>query len=166
MEEVLNDIPPLESVMFDPMHRVNRQPSINLLAGVNHEKAIELFSLFFFTEDILKMISKSTNTYATDSGPDASWKLLFVDGYCSHTSNKFIIKTEQNKIAIFQLGTFSSLSICIRIVWPNSSLRPRYWHAKRAILTKMQDSDEKLNRVGHPWWNGLKPRICKRTIQL
>ena len=51
MEEVLNDIPPLESVMFDPMHRVNRQPSINLLAGVNHEKAIELFSLslsFFF----------------------------------------------------------------------------------------------------------------------
>ena len=30
----------------------------------------------------------------------------------------------------------------IRIVWPTSSLRLCYWHAKRAILKKMQDSDK------------------------
>ena len=36
----------------------------------------------------------------------------------------------------------------IRIVWPNASLRLCYWHAKRAILKKMQDSD-KTNTQSH-----------------
>ncbi|EDN09853.1 predicted protein [Histoplasma mississippiense (nom. inval.)] len=63
IEEVIAELPPLESVKFHPILPASRDPILNIPANINISSPYALFTLFFY-EESLQNISDSTNLYA------------------------------------------------------------------------------------------------------
>ncbi|KAL1957208.1 hypothetical protein VTO42DRAFT_6242 [Malbranchea cinnamomea] len=63
LEEVIAELPSLESIQYTPLRPIPREPQLNPPSDLDIESRYALFSLFF-TEDILETISHSTNAYA------------------------------------------------------------------------------------------------------
>ncbi|EDN06697.1 predicted protein [Histoplasma mississippiense (nom. inval.)] len=63
IEEVIAELPPLESVKFHPILPASRDPILNIPANINISSPYALFTLFF-SEESLQNISDSTNLYA------------------------------------------------------------------------------------------------------
>ncbi|KAL1953581.1 hypothetical protein VTO42DRAFT_2561 [Malbranchea cinnamomea] len=63
LEEVIAELPSLESIQYMPLWSIPRKPQLNFPSDLDIESPYALFTLFF-TEDILETISNSTNAYA------------------------------------------------------------------------------------------------------
>jgi hypothetical protein len=78
----------------------------------------------------------------TDSGPDKLWKLLLLDGHASHECPEFVLKAEENNIALFRFPShlthiLQPLDVGVFRPW-------KHWH-KQAILNALRSLDLEYN---------------------
>jgi hypothetical protein len=78
----------------------------------------------------------------TDSGLDKPWKLLLLDGHTSHECPKFVLKAEENNIALFRFPShlthiLQPLDVGVFRPW-------KYWH-KQAVLNALRNLDLEYN---------------------
>ncbi|EEH15839.1 hypothetical protein PABG_05926 [Paracoccidioides brasiliensis Pb03] len=69
IEEVIAEIPPLESVKFLPLEPSSRLPNLHIPPDIDVQSPYALFTLFF-SEDSIHNIVNSTNLYAKLKGDD------------------------------------------------------------------------------------------------
>jgi hypothetical protein len=78
----------------------------------------------------------------TDSGPDKPWKLLLLDGHASHECPQFVLKAEENNIALFRFPShlthiLQPLDVGVFRPW-------KHWH-KQAVLNALRSLDLEYN---------------------
>jgi hypothetical protein len=63
LEEVIGEIPKLESIQYIPLQQTQHTPQLYLPSNINIESHLAIFSLFFSNE-VFQTISDFTNAYA------------------------------------------------------------------------------------------------------